>query len=413
MAENEIQGKSTAGERILCVLFLLVLLSIPAADRVLYGINSTHSLLQTGRPDFPKHPFKVNADNVESSYGDLTKMLADPWLRHKYGVIRKNHIKTDMFGFAVARGITPENANVVVAGDSYTTAGLTADDMLAGRISSADSLGLRAYNIGFPGNTVNSGLAFLRMYKPGLDGHNAGKHLIFVICKRNLTNEAVKDISMVYGYSPRQMQLRLMKKKIYRCLPHFFLRQFNDQSVLVNYANAIVYYFSHKFERIARNAEDSVTAGDTNTSDSVVIGKKGTLFFAPEVAFWEKTGDTTSIESFSKTMEFMKKEAADRGFDFLLVMVPDKSDVYPELLPEKLRPPSEDPVAEYFSEIQRSVSGRGVRVQNLLPVMRRKARQCNCMLYYKDDTHWNARGKQIVVQRIIDDIISPEGLGDK
>jgi len=404
MTEAESKNNPKYLERMLCVLFLLILFVTPVADRFLIHIESGRSALQTEQADFPTHPYKPNADKIETAYGDLARMLGNRRLMHEYGRLVRNHIRTDSLGFAAPSGVTPENADMVIAGDSFATAGTSADDMIAGMITSEAGSGFRAYNIGFPGNVANSGLAFMRLFKPVHTAVNRKRMLVFVICKRNLTGEAVQDIRIVSRYSARQFKLRLLKRKVYRLLPHFFLRQANQQSVITKYVRETTYALINVFEILPRKAPGKEARDPISPVDSVVIGKKGTLFFRPEVDFWKKTIDAASVESFAETMLFVRDEATLRGFDFMVVLVPDKSDLYPELLPDGLRPPADDPIASYFSKVESAVSARRVRVLNLLPAMRTSASRCKCMLYLRDDTHWNARGKRLVVRSILMDI---------
>ncbi|HUI93653.1 MAG TPA: hypothetical protein VLX68_15505 [Chitinivibrionales bacterium] len=130
----------------------------------------------------------------------------------------------------------------------------------------------------------------------------------------------------------------------------------------------------------------------------VVEGNNGWLFFRQgfsyEVMPWPKENGVTIID-FNRKLQM-------KGIRLFVVPVPDKSDVYPELL--NLGDPVT--VSVQRESLIRNLRESNVNVIDLLPVFRSlKGRDT---LYFKYDSHWNQTGIIIAAKVISGEIMKLE-----
>ncbi len=84
-----------------------------------------------------------------------------------------------------------------------------------------------------------------------------------------------------------------------------------------------------------------------------------------------------------------------------LFLVPEKADVYFDLLKDK---PSFEPSGNgYLKQVEEQLKTAGIPVANLEPVFRRQADEDfpqGRYIYMRDDTHWNPRGIALAAESI-------------
>lgn len=133
---------------------------------------------------------------------------------------------------------------------------------------------------------------------------------------------------------------------------------------------------------------------------SVVQGKDAWLFFVPELRhlaagrFW---GDAAAGVSQSPKKEYadplpaildFKRQLERSGIALLLVPVPAKAAIYPEMLPgAEARAGAEDRVDRADAEFRDLLRAEGIEVLDLAPEF--LARKETAQLYCRQDTHWS------------------------
>lgn len=389
---NSVNPGAEAGnqgmERALCLIFLCLLAAVFLGDRALLLHKRHASAEMHGDTTFVFQPYKPDADMARTCYGDLAEMLVAPQLIRAYGVKNTCSVQSDKNGFAAPRGATLENSRVVVAGDSFT-GGPRLEDTVAGMLNAGSGAEpLRAYNMGVPGSAARSLAAFLRLFpevpNPSLTGNR--KLLVIVLSKRSLTGESVESAQALGSYSDKKLKKKILARRISQALPDALIASATDDSQIAGMSATLaggVQYALGRFE----------------VPDSVTIGRRKMLFLTQEVAMSAQPPGRDSLLAFANVMLFMRDQAARRGFQVLVLMVPDKSDVHPGYLPDGLDA-SGAGAAAYFQAVESELSSRGVPALNLLPLMRAQALACGCLLYPREETHWNSRGKRVAVHAL-------------
>ena len=174
------------------------------------------------------------------------------------------------------------------------------------------------------------------------------------------------------------------------------------------------YVEDHLFLRgfIIKNVSKILYNYGISVSKEVLLGQDGWLFLSINNDVIDKYRGikNLSAEEADNWINVMSSRAdilRKRGIDCWLIIVPDKSTVYPEYLPEwctKLAPSFTDTLCQRLKEQQ------SIKYIDLRPVLTEAASKTK--VYYKYDTHWNDYGSYIaynyIIQRINKDLrLSP------
>jgi alginate O-acetyltransferase complex protein AlgJ len=135
------------------------------------------------------------------------------------------------------------------------------------------------------------------------------------------------------------------------------------------------------------------------SSMKVLIGKAGWLYTTEQGAIDDYLGQAPftsgQLSYLRNTLEGKQAWLAQRGIRYLFVIVPDKQTVYPEHLPDSIRPyGGVTRRMQLVNELSRSYVSYLDLTDTLM-----KAKEC-CAVYYVSDSHWTPIGKLIGCSRI-------------
>lgn len=155
---------------------------------------------------------------------------------------------------------------------------------------------------------------------------------------------------------------------------------------------------------------------------ATIAGKNGWLFFAPELRhvgigpFWgtssTKASQATSPEytdPLPAILDF-KAQLDKAGIELLLVPVPPKAVIFPDMASTKVvwnKPVRLDTYHQQFYELLRA---NGVAVLDLTPEFLARRLEPAGALYCRQDTHWSGRATVLAAQRIAGEIKTREWL---
>lgn len=150
-------------------------------------------------------------------------------------------------------------------------------------------------------------------------------------------------------------------------------------------------HFAFRSELIRWQAEAKLNWLHSSSSPRVLLGKEeGWLFHSGEKEVEMFTGGKPftprGVEEWAQFLQSTSDWAAGRGAAFVVVFVPEKQTVYPELMPDGLtrRASRQDQLLE------RLKSRPGVRAVDLRPALREA--KAGGQIYMRTDTHWNHIG---------------------
>jgi hypothetical protein len=117
------------------------------------------------------------------------------------------------------------------------------------------------------------------------------------------------------------------------------------------------------------------------------------LFLADERAIYHRGRSVDAVERY---LAWLASRLALQGQGLLVVLAPQKYTVYAPFLAEPDPGPAASPAR--LAELEARLHGRGIAVVNLIEPLRDAARAAlerDALIYWRDDTHWNAAGYDV------------------
>ena len=154
-------------------------------------------------------------------------------------------------------------------------------------------------------------------------------------------------------------------------------------------------------------SEVSLFDGRRSAADGKVVeGKDGWLFLHHDKASVVKQHcgelplDETQLAAWHTTLERRHAQLEELGIPYFFLIAPDAHAVYPEKLPDDIRPAPERPVTQLLSYLRR----RGSAVEPIYPLAELLAAKAGRQVYSATDSHWNAHGTMIAYEQLLDRI---------
>lgn len=308
----------------------------------------------------------------DRSYGDLSNLGNLPSLR----VYRTEHFTTDSFGFRNTPSADNRPVRIIVVGDSFAAgSGLSDSETLAAQLAEMSQNGV--YNSGNDQSwrgveeliktrhLINRGLVVWEISErydlpaQGEDGESFGIRILRSLLPKNLYSP-FRTAQRYALYSP----LKIVMTRIFREVQ-------NDRWLPNVSADRLLQ------KRLSNGRE--------------------MLFLHSEVANFGIMRPA-SPDFFVRVQTFIRAT----GNELLVLMIPDKYNVYHPLLMESPDPPGEE--SPTLGELARRLRTNGVPALDLTQVFRQQAAASlrnDQYLYWPDDTHWNPAGVKIAAQAIV------------
>ncbi|MGE4535836.1 MAG: hypothetical protein AB7D37_02040 [Desulfovibrio sp.] len=153
---------------------------------------------------------------------------------------------------------------------------------------------------------------------------------------------------------------------------------------------------------------DTFILASSSSSSQVVVGKDHWLFLAQDGAR-NILDDARSpyglpknaVALIAQELERRREWLAARGIKYLVIVAPNKNTVYPEKLPDALRPVFADTHLDRFSAYVKEHTK--VDIVNVTQALMEAKK--NEQVFYSTDSHWNANGAFAAYQTIIPHLV--------
>ncbi|WP_043794437.1 alginate O-acetyltransferase AlgX-related protein [Solidesulfovibrio fructosivorans] len=153
---------------------------------------------------------------------------------------------------------------------------------------------------------------------------------------------------------------------------------------------------------------DTFVLASTSTSSQVVAGKDHWLFLAQDGArnILEDARSPyglpkEAVALIAQEMERRREWLAARGIKYLVIVAPNKNTVYPEKLPDALRPVFQDTHLDRFvAYVKARTKVDIVNVTQALMEAKKKEQ-----VFYSTDSHWNANGAFAAYEAIVPHLV--------
>ena len=316
--------------------------------------------------------------HTQHEYGDLGNMLGV----NAYKQWRTNTYTMNSIGFRDLHDARKLSSHILVAGDSFMAGvGNTDSDTFAAQLERSLNQPVESY---VPGDLS------LLLTEGRFPASVSGSVLVWGRVERNLTaddGEMQKwmNDTACFQETPRQEFIRVTKTRIKHLVGWWM--EYASFSPLRRIGQ-------HWFQEV----RFAVTGGH---SREVIVSDDGSkmLFFAKDVRLLPKTADERGIARVAQAIAHARDCLKARGVDLVFLPIPDKSHVYKSHLPASVLAQSPTPSPEPLTVLDQELRAHGVTTVNLLPAFQAEA--STKLLFWKDDTHWNAEGVRLGVEKTI------------
>lgn len=134
-----------------------------------------------------------------------------------------------------------------------------------------------------------------------------------------------------------------------------------------------------------------------STSDQVIIGKDGWLFFVPTLDDYQRTNTMSrdEIRRLAQTLAIEQAWLESRGVGFIFTIAPNKASLYGQFMPERYIVLDAQSNAEMLGD---ALEENGLSYANLFEALAGSDTQ----LYHKRDTHWNNTGALMAANALLE-----------
>lgn len=325
--------------------------------------------------------------------GDLSGMLGGSRGAGEYEVEHPGCTTySDEYGLPNIPPTTGVNYRVALVGDSFMVQGSGTSNFLGGRLSRL--LGEPVYTIAQagrgPARPFSGALLhpYFRMQPPqlvilGVPERDATGYIFTSMAYQTLRNlQATNSRSLSEG--TRVLWSQLAPAQLGKSLP--------NTSIMAQAMRRV-------WTRL-RGIVGSARRADVYVSNRAFAGFP-MLFYRVniEALFW--LPETRNVEAARRAAQSIQSQAlTPRGIDLVIVLIPEKEQVYREYVPLDAYPGGGDVwPSSVFDTLAPALAAEGIAVVNLLPVFREAAARGE-LIYWPDDTHWNEAGVQLASETI-------------
>lgn len=383
MSDEQV-SRGHASSRAVAVLVGLVWIAMLALDWWMrfswYGWQVTLVSRPAAGGGGPGAPM-LRREVPERRGGDLTGLLGIPSVAERFGETKPAYTDvTDEFGFRNAPPSKGRSFPIVTAGDSFIASGATMSNTLSAslaRISGED-----VYNYAFAGR----GPMFNVMHLLGDERFRESppRVLVWGLVEREISGAMFSDmpyrlrqataLSESVAGSSRVNWSALLPAALKKSLPS---------------SSAIAQLSSKAWNRVRYYVFGRISS-EVAIARAPIEGKP-VLFYTWAVRAMEWPPDVRRPDLIVRGIKELDDYVRGRGIALVVLLIPDKEQVYKDWLPEYLNPPSHPIPDSVLNAVENGLTQEGIRVVNLLGPYREQAGK-DVLLYWQDDTHWNARG---------------------
>jgi hypothetical protein len=162
-------------------------------------------------------------------------------------------------------------------------------------------------------------------------------------------------------------------------------------------------YFSENFGLrpllVTANAALRRTLLSESSSEKVIVGRDGWLFFAETLDDYlgRNTLPDGDITRLARALALQQESLRARGTAFVVALAPNKNTIYPEYMPARLIPESQQ---SNLSALQAAMDAQGVHYADLRAALAAARQQQQ--IYHRLDSHWNNAGALVAYRTILE-----------
>ncbi len=335
--------------------------------------------------------------------GNLTRMVAIPSFNRRYAQARPAYLElSDEYGYRNVPPTTNRYYPVVSVGDSFMNTGEPMTNMFSARL--AEVSGVAVYNHAMDGRGQFQGL--LQFIKGQRWAAAAPRILIFGMVEMDIYGPAYVGLlahlpsTAGTGGEADAAQARINWAQF---APARLNQDLPNSSMMAQAARWL--WNRARFACFNRITPEVVP------SAGAIVGQP-LLFYRYSIDNLKWSPAYRDIPKVVFTMRHLNEYCRSRGITLVALLIPDAADVYRDLIPPELNPPANPIPPSSLDLIEVELTKAGIRTVNLLGSFRARAAE-GALLYWPDDTHWNAEGIHLAAEatgRAIRDLLEKEDM---
>jgi hypothetical protein len=315
--------------------------------------------------------------------GDISHLLGIPAVAQRYEDEKPAYTNwTDEFGFLNKPPTRDTYYPIVVVGDSYMALGASPEATFSARLS--ELAGAPVYNHAYIGQGSFWGI--VRFLATDHFKDRVPRVIIWGVVER--------EISGSYFESARYQIVHLQRAVSEQTPPpRLDVRVLEPARLKKSLPNtsAIAQLAARIWNKARYNLFGQVYFIVVRP-DGPVAGRD-VLFYFPSIDAMKWSEQVRNVPQVAGVIEDIARLCAQRNVRLVIVLIPDKEQVYREHVPAKYHPIP--PSALY--ELEEALRSRDIPVVNLLDAFRMEAAKPR-LLYWTDDTHWNPDGIRLAAE---------------
>lgn len=413
LAEAESSPRAARLGTVILLLLSGLLLCIDYAPRVWPTRTTREPLPRFAWRDTARYP--TPPMNRRPAWGDLGGLA--PTLLYRSGIGRTPSLlgmsESDRWGMrnSVERGDATRGRgaiDILVAGDSFMTAGPEDEVSFAGQMASASSR--RVYNLALPGSGPAGTMANL-LHDPEL-GQRGERWVVWGMATRSLEARYIEQglgPPRRVGGTRQRVAERVGLVRRYPTLWARYLKLTSGLRRVLIPASVVMPPMSL----------DNGEHGRVRLGYFDEHGRDAMLFLNQSVTAATRLAAEDEIEAMAASIVEIDQQLQARGIRLVVLFVPTKYEFY---APDLRRHdgwivPGVSPLDESrprtAARLANLLEAHGVRAIDAWPTLRAEQKRLGDqgLLYWADDTHWNRYGIAVGVQRVIDVISAHESGG--
>lgn len=170
-----------------------------------------------------------------------------------------------------------------------------------------------------------------------------------------------------------------------------------NENILEDAGNYFEDHFAFRPELITINSMLQSTLLHTSSTDQILVGEDGWLYFAGSKNDYQLRNPMSDRELYNVAynLKLIQSYYELCGMDFLFTVPPNKASLYPEHMPYYLWPGEGETNLERLTPLLEEM---GIHYVDLLEAFRE---QDDC-LYFKQDSHWNNQGALLAYNQLME-----------
>ncbi len=323
----------------------------------------------------------------EGPYADLTRLAAVDAITQRYGETKpETWLAADEAGY---RNDPPTDGvmfPVMVTGDSFMHVQFGEEGSFTRLLE--NDLGVRVYNHAYPGSG-----AFWGLHRYLLEGRFRDRPPRVIVWGL-LEREIAGDLFAGYVYHVRILNKQEKGVAAGPASATIAWDQLNPRKLKATLPNtSYVSAAVNRLWNVLRYQLFGVMTRDVILSRPDSNGQHY-LFYLYNLEAMKWSQEQRNPSQAAWAVDFIRDALRERGSELVVLLIPDKEQIYRELIPERYGPFPESTLIEFEQELRKL----DVPVLNLLPTYRDLAADGR-ELYWRDDTHWRPEAMAIAADQ--------------